>query len=263
MPFAELKAGRFHYKDSGGDFPVVVFAHGFLLDHEMFELQVAEIQRDHRCVVWDQRCHGRTEVCGPHSLWDSARDELELMDLLGVEDFFHVGMSQGGFIGLRVALEAPRRVRGLIMIDSQAGPEDPATLPMYEAMVGAWEADEDREGLARTTAQIILGPGIDPDYWVDKWLALDPDRLPEAFRTLVGREDLHSRLSEIDVPALVVHGTEDVAIPMSLAERLAEGLKAGPVVKVQGAGHSANLFDPLSVNKALEGFLARHGAGPV
>jgi 3-oxoadipate enol-lactonase len=57
------------------------------------------------------------------------------------------GMSQGGFVSLRAALLAPGRVRGLILIDTQAGQEDPAVAPAYEQMHEVWR------GLARSAAR--------------------------------------------------------------------------------------------------------------
>jgi pimeloyl-ACP methyl ester carboxylesterase len=258
MAYADLKAGRFHYKDTGGELPAVVFSHGFLMDHEMFEMQVAELAAQYRCIAWDQRGHGVTEVRGKHSFWDSAADLKELLDSIEVDRFFHVGMSQGGFIGLRVALNMPDRVRGLVFIDSQAGQEDPNAMPMYEAMVQAWVAGQERESLVETVAQIICGPNTDHNFWTARWLQLDPDVVPVIFETLTSREDLHNRLSEITCPALVIHGTEDTAIPFERARALAKGLRAGDVVQIQGAGHSANLADPLTVNHALKDFLNAH-----
>ena len=48
------------------------------------------------------------------------------------------GMSQGGFLSLRAALTAPERVRGLVLIDTQAGVEDPEALPLYQGMNDEW-----------------------------------------------------------------------------------------------------------------------------
>jgi 3-oxoadipate enol-lactonase len=261
MTYADLKAGKFHYKDTGGDLPAVVFSHGFLMDHEMFEMQVAELASSYRCIAWDQRCHGATEVRGKHSFWDSAADMVELLDLLGVEGFFHVGMSQGGFIGLRAALNEPDRVQGLVFIDSQAGQEDPNALPMYQAMVQAWVDGEDREGLVQAVAHIICGPNTDQEVWIAKWLKYDPSIVPVIFETLTTREDLHNRLSEITAPGLVIHGVEDTAIPYERARALAKGLRAGDVIKIEGAGHAANLADPLTVNRVIKDFLDAHRTG--
>lgn len=61
MPYAQVNGQRLRYQDSGGDGLPVVFSHGFLMDHEMFEPQVAALRDDHRVITWDERAFGLTE----------------------------------------------------------------------------------------------------------------------------------------------------------------------------------------------------------
>src|SRR5580658_5654366 len=122
------------YTDSGGQGPAVVFSHGFLMDRTMFGRQVTALTPQYRVITWDQRGNGGTRAAGAFTYWDSAADVLALLDQLGVERAVLAGMSQGGFLSLRAALTAPDRVRALILIDSQAGLEDPAAAPAYEEM---------------------------------------------------------------------------------------------------------------------------------
>ena len=75
--------------------------------------------------------------------------------------------------------------------------------------------------------------------------------------TLSSRDDITGRLGQIKVPALVIHGDEDAAIQLALAETLAAGLGDAELVVVPGAGHAANLTHPEAVNPAIERFLAR------
>jgi pimeloyl-ACP methyl ester carboxylesterase len=71
------------------------------------------------------------------------------------------------------------------------------------------------------------------------------------------RDDVTDRMGEIRAPALVIHGTDDVAIDMSMAEKLCASLGAcRGLVRVEGAGHSSNVTHPEPVNKAIEEFLA-------
>ncbi|HEX7443437.1 MAG TPA: alpha/beta hydrolase, partial [Acidimicrobiales bacterium] len=167
------------------------------------------------------------------------------------------GMSQGGFLSLRLALTAPERVRGLILLDTQAGPEDPEVAPLYEGMIDEWVGTGPSDELAAVTASIIIG---DPDLsaiWTKRWQARPHEALAQPGNTLMGRDDIWDRLDEIHVPALVVHGTADAAIGMDKAERLAAGLSgADAVVQVEGGSHAANLTHPEAVNAAIETFLS-------
>jgi 3-oxoadipate enol-lactonase len=145
VPFAHaarfVNGQRIWFEDTGGDGPPVILAHGFLMDHEMFVHQVAALRDRYRVITWDERGFGRTEYDGePFTYWDSAADCLGLLDHLGIERAVVGGMSQGGFLSLRAALTAPERVRALILLDTQAGTEDPEVVPGYEGLRDTWLA---------------------------------------------------------------------------------------------------------------------------
>jgi len=246
------------YNDSGGDGPAVVLSHGYLMDSSMFAPQVAALAPEYRVISWDERGFGGTRATGPFSYWDSARDVLGLLDYLGIERAVLGGMSQGGFLSLRAALLAPDRVRGLVLIDSQAGLENPEAAPAYEQMEQIW-MDQGPEPVQDVVASIILGQPDGPvDYapWFAKWAAADRDELRLAFRCLMDRDDITDRLSEVGCPALILHGTADAAIPMERAEKVQAGL-GGPatLVPIEGGSHAANLSHPDQVNVAMLEFL--------
>jgi 3-oxoadipate enol-lactonase len=258
MPIATANGIHINYSDTGGTDPAVVFSHGYLMDHSMFDAQVPVLSPAYRVVTWDERAHGDTAATGPFSYWDSARDLLALLDHLGVERAVLAGMSQGGFVSMRAALLAPQRVRGLILIDSQAGTEDPAAAPAYEQMHQTW-LDQGPEPVQEIVASIILGPG-QWDDWYAKWAVIGNDQNVWGFRCLMDRDDITDRLGEIGCPALILHGTADAAIPVAKAEQLRDGL-AGPVTftLVDGAPHASNVTHPDAVNAAVGNFLRTLG----
>lgn len=259
MPVAEVNGQRLYYEDTGGPGTALVLSHGFLMDADMFRPQVRALAARHRVVTWDQRGHGRTEFDGkPFSYWDSADDLAGLLDLIGVRRAAIGGMSQGGFVSLRFALRCPERTAGLILIDTQSGLEDPDKLAQYDLMHEVWTGSGPNDQLLAMTAAIIVGnERPESAAWIEKWKSRDPRDLTPIYRTLVDRDDVTDRLAEIRVPAIVIHGVEDVAIDMSLAERLCAGLPGCTgVVKVEGAGHASNVTHPEVVNRAIAAFLA-------
>jgi pimeloyl-ACP methyl ester carboxylesterase len=257
MPVAEINGQRIHYTDSGGDGPAVLLAHGFLMDHEMFAPQVAALAPEFRVICWDARGFGDTEFDGkPFDYWDNARDCLGLLDHLGLDRAVIGGMSQGGFCSLRVALLAPERVRALVLIDTQAGAEEPDKVELYGDMIEAWVSVGPGDGLAQIIAGIIIDDPAHDDDWIAKWQARDRELLREPGRCLLGRDDITDRLGEISCPAFVVHGTNDGAISIELADAMARGLPGCiGVVPVPGAAHAANLTHPDQVNRPLLAFL--------
>jgi pimeloyl-ACP methyl ester carboxylesterase len=261
MPTAAVNGIHISYAESGGAGPAVVLSHGYLMDQSMFDAQVAALAPEFRVITWDERGHGGTSAAGAFSYWDSARDVLALLDHLGIEQAVLGGMSQGGFLSLRAALLAPQRVRGLILIDSQAGTEDEANRAGYEQLHQTW-LDQGPGPVQEIVAAIILGPG-QWDGWYAKWAEQyaqwAPDNLGQLtwpFRCLMDRDDITGRLGEIGCPALIIHGSADAAIPMAKAEALRDGL-AGPTAftVIDGAPHAANVTHPGAVNAEIVKFL--------
>lgn len=261
VAFADISGQRIGYEDSGGGGPAVLFSHGILMDRTMFDPQLVALVPDYRCVRWDQRGHGATgRAAGSYSYWDSADDALGLLDHLGIERAVFVGMSQGGFISMRAALRRPERVAGLVLIDTQAGGEDPDLLTGYMAAAEVGEAHGIIDDVAQMAAALIIGP--DPDvsaHWMARWRESPPGPLPLLIEILGAREDITPRLRDISCPALVIHGDHDASIPLNLAQDLARRLPGCErLLTVAGAGHASNLTHPQPVNAALRDFLERH-----
>lgn len=258
MPFAEVNGQRLYYEDSGGEGPAIVFSHGLFMDTEMFAPQVQALHDRYRCVTWDARGHGQTgNASAPFTYWDSANDVAALLSELGIEHAVLAGMSQGGFLSLRAALTNPALVRALILIDTQAGVEDPERLPGYQAMLEEWLANGPSQEMLDVIAGLILGQGYaGTPAWQEKWRQISNDDLVQVFTTLATREDIHDRLAEIGAPAIVIHGAEDVSISVELARRLADGLPHASFELIPGAGHASNLTHPALVNPVIERFLA-------
>jgi len=261
MPTARIRGVPLQFEDSGGDGPPVLFAHGFLMDHTMFEPQVRELAPDFRCVRFDARGFGGTPAPDPFDYWDLAGDAVGLLDHVEIESATFVGMSQGGFLALRAVLAHPDRVRALVLIDTHARADDPETRASYREAFDPWISGGPPEPVLEEMADLILGqdPAI-REEWMARWREIPGARLRHPVECLLGREDVRDRLGEITCPALVVHGGDDVAIPPEHGEELAEALPGSEgMVRVPGAVHAPSLTHPDRVNPRLREFLERHG----
>ncbi len=259
MPYVEVNGQRVFYEDSGGAGPAVLFSHGFLMDHTMFDPQVEALAPALRCIRWDARGFGATQEDGaPFTYWDSAADAVALLDHLGVDSAAWVGMSQGGYLSLRAALAHPDRVRALVLIDTAADRDDEATIAGYRELLATWAqgTQAERQEVAGIVGAIILGDERLAAEWIPTWLAEDPQRMVAPAEALLGRDDVSPRLTEIEAPALVIHGTQDQAVGLARGEALCAGLPdCRALVRVEGAAHAANLTHPETVNPALVSFL--------
>jgi pimeloyl-ACP methyl ester carboxylesterase len=261
MPHADVNDQRLFYEDTGDGDDVIVFSHGYFMSHAMFDAQVAALRDRWRCIAWDERGHGQTETTpDPFTYWDSASDLLGLLDHLDVERAVLAGMSQGGYLSLRAALVAPERVRALVLMDTQPGVEDPEKAAGYGELIEAWASPEGPPPeVVETVETIILGPGYaDAARWMGAAKQLPPATVRQISSTLMTREDdVTPRLAELTMPALVIHGEQDLAIDLETARWFADALPDAELVVIDGAGHAANLTHPEAVNPPLEAFLAR------
>ena len=259
MPVAEVNGQSITYADSGGDGPAIIWSHGFLMDHTMFDAQVEALSGDYRCIAWDERGFGATPATAPFTYWDGADDAVALLDHPGIEQAVFAGMSQGGFISLRAALAHPDRVRGLVLIDTQAGTEAAENIEAYGGMLQHWLSDAPLGEIGEFVAGLILG---DPDLaatWIPIWEERRSEMNEHPGNCLLDRDDITDRLGEIGVPALVVHGDADAAIPLELGQVLADSIPTATIAVMPGGSHAANMTHPTQTNEAIASFLAGLG----
>lgn len=259
MPALQIGGQTLYYEDTGGNGPVVVFSHGLLMDRTMFAPQIAALSGKYRVISWDERGHGNTgDASAPFSYYDSAADIVGLLKQLSIPRAVFAGMSQGGYLSMRAAIRYPDVVAGLILIDTQALPEDPATLPHYTALINGWVDNGLDDQTAATLEHIILGAGYaNAPAWKAKWKQVRPENLLQIFNTLVTRDDITGSLSQIKVPTLVIHGDVDNAIPLAHAQELAHRIPQATLEVIPGAGHAANLTHAQLVTPLIESFLER------
>jgi pimeloyl-ACP methyl ester carboxylesterase len=256
MPVAEVNGQQIAYDDTGGEGPALIFSHGFLMDRTMFSAQVEGLSDTYRCVTWDERGFGDTPVDGPFTYWDSADDVVALMDHLGIDDAVLIGMSQGGYLSLRAALAHPDRVRGVVLIDSGVWMDDPETLAGYGGMLAHWRSDAPLGDVGTMVAGLIVGDPVLMEEWVGIWESRDRSTIEHPGNCLLERDDITGRVDEITCPVLIVHGTDDLAIPIATAEQLCADLPdCRGMVPVPGAPHASNMTHPEVVTPAIKGFL--------
>ena len=94
------------------------------------------------------------------------------------------------------------------------------------------------------------------EHWVDRWATTMPARAVH-FQggSWLDKEDITERLAAVRLPALAVHGEEDVPLPIERAQAMADALPDATFVPVTRAGHSVNLEQPAVVNAAIARFL--------
>jgi len=249
---------RVRYSDRGGDGPVVVLLHSFLMDGDMFAPQVSALGGNLRLVTVDARGHGGTPADGPFDYWDVARDVLGVLDALGAPRAAVVGTSQGGFVALRMALLAPERVSALALLGTSAAAEDAQVAAGYRRLAEAWVTRGPVDELLDAIEVTCLG-GFDASGWKERWRAVSGERFTLLLETLVTRDGLLAQLERVRCPVLVLHGSADACYPVARGAEIVESVPAGEaLVVVDGGAHFLSLTDAEAVNPHLEAFLAKY-----
>jgi pimeloyl-ACP methyl ester carboxylesterase len=259
MPFVNVNGNDLYYEDHGGRLPAVIFSHGFLLDHSMWDAQVKAFAKSFRCITWDERGHGMSECRGPFDFYDSASDAIGILDALNVQQATFVGMSQGGFLSQRAAWRFPERVKALVLIDTAAALFSDEVLAGYRSTADAWLSQGPVGEIAKGMAALLFGPKYDADAWIGKWQSKPPCEFAHPWETVLGRDEFMHHLPEIKCPSLVIHGSKDQAFDLATAEGLRDHLGACKgLVVIPGAAHAPNVTHPTEVNVALRKFLKRY-----
>lgn len=267
MPFFTVDGQALHYIDQGTG-PAVLLAGSYLWDQAMWAPQIAALTPHYRVIALDLWGHGDSGKLpeSTTSLDDIARQAQALLDHLDIDRVTLVGLSVGGMWGARLALSAPQRLNGLVLMDTYVGVEPEPTRQYYFSLFKQIEdSGTISEQLLDIVVPIFFRPGIDPQsaLYQDfraKLKGYSPERLRESIvpmgRITFGRDDLLPRLAELDAAAtLVLCGDQDKPRPPSEAREMAE-LIGCPCVLVPEAGHISNLENPEFVTEALLAFLA-------
>jgi len=259
MPFAKINANNIYYEDSGGPGPVIVFCHGFTLDHTLWASQVSALSADYRCIALDSRGHGMSQIDAPHTEWDLADDLAALLDLLDVPRASVVGLSQGGFVAMRFGLRYPDRARSLVFMDTSPVRMKDEELGGFEQMASAWCGAGPVGDLIEGFAAYQFGAGWSGSpAWIGKWQSRPPVDWTHQWASILQQDTVIDRLGEITCPTLVMHGTADAAFAFpAVPERTAAGLAdCRGVVGIEGGPHACATTHPEPVTAALAAFFA-------
>jgi pimeloyl-ACP methyl ester carboxylesterase len=233
-----------------------MLAHGFMLDAQSFDAQLPALIPRYRTITSDARGHGRTSYDGlPFTEWDNVEDLIALMDHLGIAQAVVAGHSQGGYVALCAALRFPERVSGLILMGATAAGQDPDSSRQVEEFGELWGRIGPSDDLCEMFARMMFGAS-DASSWIAKWQKQSPADYANSFRAVQRRDDISDRLGEICVPALIIHGTDDMGISLDEARALAASIpNALPVKVIQGAPHASCCTHPDAVNALILDFL--------
>jgi len=219
----------------------------------------AALREDFHIVAWNLPGHGANTTVGePFSMAELAAGVLALADSLAPGDsFYYAGDSVGGAVGLQLLLDAPERVSAAALLATGATIGEP----------GGWH---DRAATVRASGTPAMVTGSAERWFAPGFMDREPAVAAELLHSLQDADaegyalvcealasfDVRDRLGEIEAPVLAVAGAEDVPTPPQSLAQIAEGVRHGRLVILDGVAHLPPAEQPAEVAALLRDHFA-------
>ncbi|WP_427022992.1 alpha/beta fold hydrolase [Aureimonas ureilytica] len=222
--FASVNGIEMFFRVYGHGSPILLI-HGGLSDSRVWRAQIAALSADHMIILADSRGQGRSTRTEEPITYDlMSADYLELLDRLGIEKTDLVGWSDGGIIGLDLAINHPERLSRIFI---QAANATPAGVKHYDPKTAVVPELKHYDNVADEIEAL----------WANEPNFSDQE------------------LASIRVPTEIVIGDHDEAISRRHTEYLARTIPGARLVVLPDVGHSAPLEDPEGYAEAVLSFL--------
>jgi len=262
--FVTIDGAQIYYETAGRGTPFVMI-HAGVADSRQWNNEFAFFAQGYRVVRYDMRGYGKSEpVDGEFS---HMSDLVSILDALEIQGpFVLMGCSMGGGLAMDFALTHPSRVKALIMVGS--GPSglklDVPTLPKFAEVEKAFEAG-DLDQVAELETQIWFdGSGRSPEqvnqamrslaYEMNR-KALDYEAKELGKRLPNTETPAFDRLTNLDIPVLVIVGAHDTPYILAAADYMVEKIPSARKVQVEDAAHLPNMDHPHEFQTIVRTFL--------
>lgn len=254
-----LQTGDFvqHYRaDGAAAKPALLFANSLGSDLRIWDEVAARLAGRFHLIRYDLRGHGLSEApAPPYSAADLAGDAVAILDRLNIHQAIICGVSVGGLIAQAVALNFPKRVRGLVLCDTGA---KIATSEAWQQRIDKVRADG-VDSLAQMTMERWFSAGFREQSAADVRgysLMLRQTSAAGYIGTCAALRDSDFRatIGQVKQPTLVLCGAEDIATPPELGRELAGLIPTARFSLIEKAAHLPCIEQPDAVAERMTEF---------
>lgn len=261
MAFAIRDGVRLYWRSEGEpDRPALLLLNSIGTDLGLWDRVVPHLLADFRVVRMDTRGHGASDApAGEYSLAMLAADAQAVLDAAGIQRARVCGVSLGGMVAMRLALDSPERVEGLVLACTSAAMDREAWETRRRTVLD--------QGLG-AVEEMVLGRFFSDPF--RRTHRPEVETVRQGLRTLdpkgyagcgaaIRDMDVLGALPSLRVPTLVIGGTKDISTPFDgHGSRIAEAIPGAEIAMLETA-HLACLEAPLDFAAAVRSFFA----GPV
>ncbi len=251
-----------------GTGPVLLFAHDYLFDNQMWAEQIAELSKSYRCIVPDLWGHGQSQSI-PNSclsLKALAEHHQALMDALAIDKFSVVGSGIGSLWVTELYLLNPSRINTLTLLSCFLGFEPEVSKAKYDQMLETLKQQQrfDTTLIDGFSALLFAQASLDAnqDFVNDfkQRLASSEqiDSLVRLGHIMFSRRDIMEDVDKLTLPTLLMTGTENKLYPILENYLIHDAIDGSEFIHIPQAGQMATLEQAEFVTKQLMAFLSKH-----
>ncbi|HZS76139.1 MAG TPA: alpha/beta hydrolase [Ktedonobacteraceae bacterium] len=262
----ETNGTKLYYEEMGEGHPLVLI-HGGYMDRRMWDDQFEVFAEHYRVIRYDVRGFGKSEL--PQVPYADRHDLYALLEALGVEKTYLLGLSLGGGIALDFTLEYPEMVDALVLVGTSISGAPIMELVTQERIIEymKWQQVFEQAAKARDIPAMV-------DALMSHKTLVPSEEYPEARQRV--RQNLSEysfvwvldpaekqeldppawgRLKEIRVPTLIIVGGDDDELLHQMADKLEQDVAGAKRVTIPGTHHMPNMEKPEEFNQIVLEFL--------
>jgi pimeloyl-ACP methyl ester carboxylesterase len=260
MPHQRVNDVNLYYISEGMGEEIIIFSHGLLWSHKMFKDQIDYLKGKYSIIAYDHRGQGQSEVTDTvYDMEILSEDARQLIGKVSNKPVHFVGLSMGGFVGMRLAARYPELIKSLTLIDTSANAEPHTNLTKYKLLNFIVKYFGIIPIVQNKVMPIMFGQSWlnDPKnkeqkvFWKNE-LRSCKKSITKSVEAVIYRNGVEDEISKIMCPTMIIVGDEDVATVPEKARFIQNKISGSKLSIVKGAGHSSTIEKPAEINKLLE-----------
>lgn len=241
-----------YYIEKGKGSPMV-FVHGWMDDHSVWDSQMEYFSKNHRVIAYDQRGHGRSDKPEKGYSIKTLSDDLNyITKTLNIEQFTLVGHSLGGMVAMVFALKHPEHVSKLVLVSTGAKTHTALRI-MLSVLIQALPYNIFADGSVNfkyyKPSKRIKAEAMEMALRTPKYAAC------ESLKEFTINYDIRDRVSNIKVPTLIIVGEQDTSTPLYLSRYLRSEIEGSKLAIIKESKHMPMIERAAVVNGVIDGFL--------
>lgn len=237
--------------------PWLVFSNSLVTDLTIWDAQAEALRGRYGILRYDQAGHGGSGVPDMPVDFDMlGADLLAVMDAAGVECAVYIGLSMGVPTGLAAHKQAANRIRALVLSDGQAKTAPGGAAGWLDRIAMARSAGMEAFAAATADRWLTESAPVEMRKRLARMIAATPFKGFEACAMALMDYDYVEELARITCPTLLIAGSEDGAMPESMATKLKPAIAGSKMDVIGNAGHVPCFEQPEAFTAILSDFLA-------